>query len=321
MENKIIVNSILVVLPSNIGDILLTLPAINLMRKCYGNATLCLLCSPHTCTFVKKLNLADETFVFDKKWSLYQKFSYLLPMRKKYDACVDFKNSIVPYFVNAKFKTTFIRPKRYEHKTQTYVKLTQKALRIPTNFSPNRELNIDIENSRVTFFEELLEDKRIFIAPGTKSRLKQYPAPKMAELINFITKKEKVVLIGAPEDTNFVADIKGELQDLEQVIDLVGKTTFEELFFLIDKYAKALLGCDSAPMHVGSFLNVPVVALFGPTDPIFYGPYSDKSLIVRAQDLDCVGCMKSSCDKGPVCMDQIEPNLVYKKLMEIICQY
>jgi ADP-heptose:LPS heptosyltransferase len=51
---------------------------------------------------------------------------------------------------------------------------------------------------------------------------------------------------------------------------------------------------DSAPLHMASYLNVPVVAFFGPTDPDRYGPWSLRSCVIRnnAQCLACSGDKK-----------------------------
>jgi ADP-heptose:LPS heptosyltransferase len=64
------------------------------------------------------------------------------------------------------------------------------------------------------------------------------------------------------------------------VIDTCGFTTLRELAVIL-KGAKLALLNDSGIMHLASYFNIPVVALFGPTDPLHYGPWSDRSLAIR----------------------------------------
>jgi heptosyltransferase-1 len=55
--------------------------------------------------------------------------------------------------------------------------------------------------------------------------------------------------------------------------NLIGKTSLYEVIQLISN-AKAIVANDSGPMHLAAALKVPVIALFGPTNPVQYGPYS-----------------------------------------------
>ena len=55
---------------------------------------------------------------------------------------------------------------------------------------------------------------------------------------------------------------------------------------------------DSGPMHVAISQKVPIVAMYGPSNPKLYGPYTKDAVIVTAQP-PCQGCadgMKHSCD-------------------------
>lgn len=56
------------------------------------------------------------------------------------------------------------------------------------------------------------------------------------------------------------------------------------------------IGLDSGPMHMAALAGVPVVALFGPTHPERVGPYRVAHRIVRDTSLSCLGCRKRSCE-------------------------
>jgi ADP-heptose:LPS heptosyltransferase len=64
-------------------------------------------------------------------------------------------------------------------------------------------------------------------------------------------------------------------------------------------------------MHLAALMGTPVVALFGPTAPLHYGPRGDRH-IVMYRDLYCSPCLtnynlKMSRCLDPVCMRTIEP--------------
>ncbi|MFZ0734297.1 MAG: lipopolysaccharide heptosyltransferase I [Candidatus Sulfotelmatobacter sp.] len=58
------------------------------------------------------------------------------------------------------------------------------------------------------------------------------------------------------------------------------QTTISELIALTRR-AKLFVGGDTGPMHLAAALHVPVVAIFGPTDPARNGPYGTHSVVLR----------------------------------------
>jgi heptosyltransferase-1 len=45
--------------------------------------------------------------------------------------------------------------------------------------------------------------------------------------------------------------------------------------------ARLFIGGDTGPMHLAAALHIPVVALFGPTDPARNGPFRTTSIVLR----------------------------------------
>ncbi|MCX8070671.1 MAG: hypothetical protein N2738_09235, partial [Thermodesulfovibrionales bacterium] len=62
------------------------------------------------------------------------------------------------------------------------------------------------------------------------------------------------------------------------------------------------------PMHIASAFNKPLVAIFGPTNPLRTGPFGSNSKVIKA-DIDCSPCYKKTCSKM-TCMDMIKVNQV-----------
>jgi len=70
------------------------------------------------------------------------------------------------------------------------------------------------------------------------------------------------------------------------------------------KHCKVFITGDSAPMHVACAMDVPFVALFGPTDPRRHIALSKDSEVIK-KDLRCSPCYKSRCILGYRCMNKI----------------
>ena len=78
------------------------------------------------------------------------------------------------------------------------------------------------------------------------------------------------------------------------VCDLTGSIGLRALVALL-KGAELFVGIDSGVMHLASAVDIPVVALFGPTDPELVGPQNERSAVVRL-DLPCSPCyLKRTC--------------------------
>ena len=103
-------------------------------------------------------------------------------------------------------------------------------------------------------------------------------------------------------------DLLGDLP----VTNLVGKTTLRELVAEIGA-CDLLLTNDSGPMHIAAAMRVPVVALFGSTDPIATGPFVGKVLYKKTA---CSPCFKRECPIDFRCMRAIEVDEVVRAVQQ-----
>ena len=70
-------------------------------------------------------------------------------------------------------------------------------------------------------------------------------------------------------------------------------------------------------MHIASYLNIPILALFGPTDKNKYCPWSDKNVVIQA-NLACCPCSKAECKYSLECMELIKPEEVFEKAVDLL---
>jgi len=160
-------------------------------------------------------------------------------------------------------------------------------------------------------------DKLIVVSAGSRSHTKRWPKEKFAQLILKLAKESslKIILAGDKEDAEinrYIARASGV-----QVLDLSAKTTLNELAYLL-KRASLLISNDSAPLHIASYLDTPVVAIFGITDDEKYGPWSEGSCLVK-KEVPCRPCSKAQCEFGTLeCISLVKVEDVFGAVKNIL---
>lgn len=133
---------------------------------------------------------------------------------------------------------------------------------------------------------------------------KRWPAEKYADLARMVEQKyqARVMVFGTNDDRQTAAVIA---RSCKEIIDLTGRTTLAEAMALIDQ-CQVFVTNDSGLMHVAAALKTPLAAIFGSTNPITTGPFSENNIILR-QPLPCSPCMKTHCRQNNfACMEKIE---------------
>jgi heptosyltransferase-2 len=102
----------------------------------------------------------------------------------------------------------------------------------------------------------------------------------------------------------------------EQVIDLAGTTTLAEAMALIGQ-CDAFVTNDSGLMHVAAAQKTPLVAIFGSTDPVATGPFSDRAIVVR-KELACQPCLRTHCRSDFRCMTEIGVDEVFAAVQALL---
>jgi heptosyltransferase-2 len=130
----------------------------------------------------------------------------------------------------------------------------------------------------------------VTMSPSSVWFTKKYPDEKWVELIDHYSGREKVFLLGSPDNIDECKKIAG-LTANKNVEILAGRLSFLQSAALM-RDAVMNFTNDSAPLHFASAVNAPVTAIFCSTVPAFgYGPLSDKSFIVETQfHLKCRPC-------------------------------
>ncbi|HEY5599428.1 MAG TPA: HAD-IIIA family hydrolase, partial [Candidatus Manganitrophaceae bacterium] len=93
-------------------------------------------------------------------------------------------------------------------------------------------------------------------------------------------------------------------------VSFAGKTSVREMMALVDR-CRLFITNDSGPMHVASALGVPVVAVYGPTDPSATPP-SGPAAVVRNK-VECAPCVHRECPIDHRCMEGVSAGRVLEE--------
>jgi lipopolysaccharide heptosyltransferase II len=156
----------------------------------------------------------------------------------------------------------------------------------------------------------------IYANPSARWATKFWTAPAWAEFADLVAEQTSAAIIfaGSPEDRPYIEQILSLTKGTPVVA--AGSLSLSEAVALLS-LSDVYVGVDSGPMHIAAFTGTPVVALFGPTEPEKVGPYGSGHLVVRREDLTCLGCRKRSCDSR-VCLESLSAALVFDALLGLL---
>ncbi len=167
-------------------------------------------------------------------------------------------------------------PTHLQHQAEVYLDLA-RALSLPIgaprmHFEPTKEERQSVSQPtrlRVALFTGGGSN------PGMDLTAKRWPLERYKELARKLIHEldAQILLIGGPGDITLNQQLEDGLGAQKvAVINLTGKTSIGELAAQLEQCA-LFIGNDSSPMHLAAAVNIPVIAIFGPTSPQEYGPY------------------------------------------------
>jgi heptosyltransferase-2 len=89
-------------------------------------------------------------------------------------------------------------------------------------------------------------------------------------------------------------------------------------FLAVLSHCRLLVCNDSGPMHLANLLNVPVVAIFGPQRPEWFGPRGQHDRVVIHQEFSCRPCFDYCIFDQPHCLRMISPDEVCDAIKDVL---
>ncbi|MEI6089184.1 MAG: glycosyltransferase family 9 protein [bacterium] len=330
---------------SSLGDIVLTTFLPKLLKETYPECRIDFITTKNFSDIYKYNPYIDNLIIYDKKWDKSQinkNKKELLESVGKYDYFIDLHNTHRSRFFSKGIaeNITRIKKNRVEKLALVYLKknLFPKDYSIVNNylnsltFIENKNLSLETKiylegdtTSKINLINKKMPTAsasfRIAIAPGAKHFTKRYPAEKLIEFANELSKIADChfVLLGSNDEIEPCAAISAGLGKLST--NLAGKTNILESVQELSN-CDLLVTNDSGLMHIAAARNVPVIAIFGSTIKEFGFAHYRENFTIISVDLKCRPCThigRKSCPKGHFnCMNLITSETLTETAKKIL---
>ncbi len=187
----------------------------------------------------------------------------------------------------------------------------------PFEWLPIRQSIVDSLKQRWHFAEG---GRWVALNPGARWANKRWPVQSFAGLAGSLARAHphlRFMILGGPSESEAGLAIQKAVGDDDRCLDLTARTSLPELVEWL-RLAAVLVTNDTGPMHIAAALGLPVIGLFGPTNPNRTGPFGQIPRSLKLE-LNCMPCMSSRCS-NPVyqkCLKDLSP-LVVKEAVEKI---
>src|SRR5256712_7535709 len=136
----------------------------------------------------------------------------------------------------------------------------------------------------------------VCLHPGARWWFKAWPAERFATLADLIQteKATQALFLGSDQERSLESRIADDMKTPFR--SLIGKTSLRALAAVLER-AALMVTNDNGPMHMAAALRVPVIGLFGPSDPSVWGPWGDGHRTFY-KGVDCRACFHPDCFRG-----------------------
>ncbi len=176
------------------------------------------------------------------------------------------------------FYTTLVQPTG-KHIIEQNLSLVREITR--DNRDPDISFPLPVDAAAESFIESALKEYGLksfaLLNPGAGWAAKRWPAERYGEVARALG------AAGLPAIVNYAPGEERLASEVERTSGGAARAmscSIGELIALA-RHASLFIGGDTGPMHLAAAVGVPVVTLFGPTDPARNGPYSTKAVVLR----------------------------------------
>jgi heptosyltransferase-2 len=322
-----------------VGDAIMALPALRVVRKRFPEAEIAIVGRPYVTDIYRDQEICDQLIAYDpngfhKGFSGRERLAAEL-RAQKFDVALLLQNAFDAAWLAWRANI----PERIGYARDARSFLLTKAVPLPRHGEiPAHERFYYLELLRRAGWPDVAQDESFFglHVPAEKRRIadeflcksgvrqgatriaigagasygsaKCWPPSRFAEVGNRLQSEAgaDVILFGTPAEATVSTAISGELR--RPPINLTGKTAIADLPALLSQ-CHLFIGNDSGAMHVAAAVGLPVVAVFGPTDPEGTAPVTPRCSIVQQKPY-CSPCFLRRCPTDHRCMTAITADMV-----------
>jgi len=337
------INTILIRGTNWIGDVIMTLPAIAAVRETFPHAKVTVLAKPWVAEVYRICKNIDEVLIFQSPGihhGIVGKYRLARELQKKeFDAAILLQNAIeaaiitwlarIPIRVgynsdgrgflltHSVVRTNEIRK---VHQINYYLEMLKSA-----GFrSSERNLTLVLDNDYRAIADNILKKHHIGknaitigIAPGaTYGPAKMWFPERFTAVADRLVNdfSARILLFGSNSDRKRAETVQQSSNNM--FLNLAGNTSLKEAIALISR-CDLFISNDSGLMHVAGALGIPLVAIFGSTNPVTTSPVGKKSIVLY-KNVPCSPCLKKTCPTDFRCMDLITADEVYDKAKKLL---
>ena len=321
------------------GDAIMALPALRAIRERFPDAKISILAQPYVADLYRGQKICDELISYDRKGPhaglsgrerlakelRAQRFDVALLLQNAFDAAwLAWRAGIPERIGYARDGRSLLLTKKIpvpkpgeipEHEQFYYLELLRRAGWI--NSLPSESfvtLNVSEEGrcqaeETLSFAGARPMALRIAIGAGASyGSAKCWPPERFADFVNRfrVHTDADVILFGTAAEQQVSDAIAAGIRGPS--ISLVGKTAIAALPALLSR-CQLFVGNDSGAMHVAAAVGLPVVAIFGPTDPHGTAPITPRCTVVQEKPY-CSPCFLRCCPIDHRCMASVRPEAV-----------
>jgi heptosyltransferase-2 len=329
-----------------IGDAVMSLPALEALRRRFPEAEIVVLSKPWVSELYWRHPAVTRQMVYDPAadhrgargfWKLVHQLR-----AEHFDAAILFQNAFqaawmawlarIPVRVGydrdgrGSLLTEAVHPPRpavYGHHAYYYLELLFRAGLIEKP-EPLKEIHLRLERSEETWAAKHIDalglrGPRFLVGlnPGASfGPAKRWLPERFADLADRLigALHADVLVFGSREERPLAETIASEMEHTP--IILSGETTLRQLMALLAR-CSLIVTNDSGPMHLAAALGVPLVAIFGSTHERTTGPVSPHARVV-SQHVPCSPCRLRECPIDSRCMTGISVDEVYRVALELV---
>jgi heptosyltransferase-2 len=270
---------LLVRLPNWLGDVVMALPLLRAIRAGRPDAEITLIARPQFAALLREWNVADRVVTLPPRGAGYWRF--FRRMREEHPDCHllftnSFRGDLEAWLAGSRQRFGIVRPGKIRP-------LLSHAYSPPAGFNEAGTHQLELWRAFLAHFGLTAEidctpqfpavaskEGPIGLIAGSENTPeKRWPVARWRELIAALP-GSSFVLFGTAGDAALTREIAAGFPP-ERVSDLAGKTDLPTFAAKL-RACRLLVTNDTGGMHLANALGVPVVGLFGPTNPVRTGP-------------------------------------------------
>ena len=345
------ISSIVLWMPNWIGDVVLTLPALQSLRRAYPKARITAVVKPPSDELLLGHPAVNTVIPLPSgsESGFWKRLKFARSLKKyQFDVGIAFPNSFGSAFLlsqtgaknrlgyNTDGRDIFLTHpiattahlKKSQYRVEYYFKVfSPLRMDVPdTVFSPVVKQEGDISVREALLNIGLDEDEEfITLHPGTSKVERSWHVERFGILCQKLYKSDgkKLVLLGTKSEEGMLHRIKDYCPPGK--VKVTPRMNLRVLSGVL-KRSRVFIGNDSGMMHLAAMVGTPIVAIFGPGNPSTTGPYmTPEKCEILTQNYSCSPCRqrffkecKPSPHNKPYCLEDITVKNVYDAIHRLL---